>query len=172
MTVIRGERVVLRPATEADVGAIATMLAEPEVHRWWGYEDDDRIRRDHLDDEDSETYAIEVDGDFAGILLVYEEDDPDYRHASLDISLRTALHGRGIGREALRAAIDHLARERGHHRFTIDPAAGNERAIRCYRSVGFRPVGVLHRYWRGPDGEWRDGLLMDLLAEDVVGSGA
>jgi aminoglycoside 6'-N-acetyltransferase len=167
MTVMRGDRVVLRPATEADLDAIVAMLHEPEVARWWGDYDADRVRRDHLDDDESETYAIEVDGEVAGILLLYEEPEPDYRHAALDISLRTALHGQGLGREALRVAIDHLARERGHHRFTIDPAAGNERAIRCYAAVGFRPVGVLRRYWRAPDGEWRDAVLMDLLAEDL-----
>ena len=58
-------------------------------------------------------------------------------------------------------------RERGHHRFTIDPAAANARAIRAYEAVGFRPVGVLRRYERGPDGRWRDGLLMDLLAVEL-----
>ena len=63
-------------------------------------------------------------------------------------------------------AIDHLADARGHHRFTIDPAADNERAVRCYAAVGFKPVGVLRRYWRGPDGLWRDGLLMDMLADE------
>ena len=167
MTTISGERVLLRPATERDVGAIAAMLAEPDVVRWWGEHDADRVRRELLEDPASEAYAIEVDGEFAGLLLISEENDPDYRHAALDISLRTDLHGRGLGREALRAAVEQLARERGHHRFTIDPSADNEPAIRCYAAVGFRPVGVLRRYWRAPDGGWRDGLLMDLLAEDL-----
>jgi RimJ/RimL family protein N-acetyltransferase len=53
-------------------------------------------------------------------------------------------------------------------RLTIDPAADNQRAIRAYRRVGFRPVGVLRRYERGPDGGWHDGLLMDLLPEDLT----
>jgi aminoglycoside 6'-N-acetyltransferase len=163
MTVMRGERVVLRPATEDDLDAILAMLREPEVARWWGDYDAARVRRDHLDDDESETYAIEVGGELGGVLLVYEEPDPDYRHVALDISLRTELHGRGLGREALRVAIGHLASERGHHRFTIDPSADNERAIRCYTAVGFAPVGTLRRYWRAPGGEWRDGLLMDLL---------
>jgi aminoglycoside 6'-N-acetyltransferase len=49
----------------------------------------------------------------------------------------------------------------------IDPAATNERAIRSYRRVGFRDVGVMRRYERGGDGTWHDGLLMDLLREDI-----
>jgi aminoglycoside 6'-N-acetyltransferase len=42
-------------------------------------------------------------------------------------------------------------------------------AIRCYSKVGFRPVGILRRSERGPDGSWHDGLLMDLLAEELAG---
>jgi len=164
MTVLRGDRLVLRPATEADVEPIAGILGEPEVARWWGPHDTDRVRRDLLDDPGVKTFAIEVDGALVGVLLVSEEDEPEYRHAALDISLATRYQNQGLGREALRLMIDHLAGGRGHHRFTIDPAAGNERAIRCYAAVGFKPVGVLRRYWRDPGGVWRDGLLMDMLA--------
>lgn len=67
----------------------------------------------------------------------------------------------------LRAVIRWLIGERGHHRFTIDPAVANARAIRAYEAVGFRRVGVLRRCERAPDGTWQDGLLMELLAEEL-----
>ena len=47
------------------------------------------------------------------------------------------------------------------------PAADNERAIRSYKRVGFRPVGILRQAERGPDGRWRDALAMDLLAAEL-----
>ena len=50
-----------------------------------------------------------------------------------------------------------------------DPAAANHRAIRCYEKVGFRRVGVLRQYERGPDGRFHDGLLMDLLRPELSG---
>ena len=62
----------------------------------------------------------------------------------------------------------YLIEERGHHRLTIDPAADNAPAIRAYEKVGFRPVGVMRSYERGPDGTLHDGLLMDLLADELV----
>jgi aminoglycoside 6'-N-acetyltransferase len=108
-----------------------------------------------------------VDGEIAGWLGVSEENEPSYRHAGLDITLAPAYQDRGLGPEALREAIRWLIQERGHHRFTIDPAAQNERAIKAYAKVGFRPVGRLRKYERGRDGAWRDGLLMELLAEDL-----
>ncbi len=77
-------------------------------------------------------------------------------------------HGRGIGTEAVRILARHLLRDRGHHRLVIDPAASNEVAIRAYRRVGFRPVGIMRQYERGPDGSWHDGLLMDLLADELT----
>ena len=163
----RGERVLLRHLTEADVPAIAAILAEPAVARWWGTYDADRVRREHLEDPDCETFAIEVDGSLAGLILVSEENEPDYRHAGLDISLATEFQNQGLGREALRVAIDHLVSERGHHRLTIDPDVANEPAIRCYAAVGFRPVGVMRSYGRAADGTWHDGLLMDLLASEL-----
>lgn len=157
---------MLRPVVDADVAPLTALLTEPEVARWWGPHDEDRVRRDLLDDEDSESFAIELDGQTVGVLMVEEENTPDYRHAGLDISLATAHHGRGLGRESLRVMIDHLVEEHGHHRFTIDPSVDNEVAIRCYSAVGFRPVGVMRRYERDSDGTWGDGLLMDLLADE------
>jgi len=32
---------------------------------------------------------------------------------------------------------------RGHHRFTLDPAADNARAIRSYSAIGFQPVNMV-----------------------------
>jgi aminoglycoside 6'-N-acetyltransferase len=112
-------------------------------------------------------FAIEVDGALAGWLGVNEEDEPDYRHASLDIFMAASYHGAGLGPEALRVVLRWLFDERGHHRVTIDPAVANARAIGVYERLGFRPVGVLRRYERAPDGTWRDGLLMDMLAGEL-----
>ncbi|MES1239578.1 MAG: GNAT family protein, partial [Chloroflexota bacterium] len=96
-----------------------------------------------------------------------EEPDEDYRHASIDIFVSTRFQDRGLGTDALRTLVRYLIDVRGHHRLTIDPAASNARAIRSYEKVGFKPVGIMRRYERGKDGTYHDGLLMDLLAEDL-----
>jgi aminoglycoside 6'-N-acetyltransferase len=101
-----------------------------------------------------------------GAVQYSEELTPDYRHAGMDIFLTTSRHGQGLGSEALRVLARYLFDERGHHRLTIDPAVDNVRAIRAYERIGFRPVGVMRECERAPDGTWRDGLLMDLLARE------
>jgi aminoglycoside 6'-N-acetyltransferase len=164
--VLHAERVTLRPLTDDDVERLAAIVAAPGVREWWGTPDPPEREREGLRN-DGAAFAVEVDGELAGWLGFNEESEPDYRHASLDIALAPPHQSRGLGPEALRGAIRWLAETRGHHRFTIDPALENERAIRAYSKVGFRPVGVMRRAERGADGEWHDALLMDLLAEEL-----
>jgi aminoglycoside 6'-N-acetyltransferase len=155
--ILRTERLTLRPVRDSDLPRLLEIVDDSG---WWGETDFDDLRNE------GHAFAIEVGGELAGWLGFDEENDPDYRFASLDITLAPAYTDRGLGSEALRAVIDWLIAQ-GHHRFTIDPAAHNQRAIRAYEKVGFRPVGRLRKYERGRDGSWHDGLLMDLLTEDL-----
>jgi aminoglycoside 6'-N-acetyltransferase len=164
--VIQGERVTLRPIDEADLEPLAEIIREPSVARWWGESDEpDRLRDNLLMDGDA--WAIEADGELVGWLGFTEETEPEYRSVGLDISLTERVQGQGLGPDALRAAIRWFADKRGHHRFTIDPNAANERAIKAYSAVGFKPVGITRRS-ELIDGEWTDGLLMDLLIEELT----
>jgi aminoglycoside 6'-N-acetyltransferase len=158
LPVLRAERLALRPLGDDDIDALLEIV---DASEWWGRADEDDLRCDGM------AFTIEVDGRVAGWLGVSEENEPDYRFAALDITLAPAHQDRGLGPEALRAVIDWLVTARAHHRFTIDPAAHNARAIRAYEKVGFRPVGIMRRYERGRDGAWHDNLLMDLLADDL-----
>lgn len=94
------------------------------------------------------------------------ESDPDYAHASIDIYLDPAFHGQGLCVDAVQLLMAHLFFVEGHHRLTIDPAADNGAAIRCYEKAGFRRVGVMREYERGPDGRFHDGLLMECLRSE------
>jgi aminoglycoside 6'-N-acetyltransferase len=162
-------RVTLRPLTEDDAAALAEIVERPGVREWWGSEESDSRSAEGFAEEarDELAFAIEIDGELAGWLGFHEELEPDYRHASMDIFLAPEVQGGRLGPAALRLAARWLIDERGHHRITIDPAAANARAIRAYASIGFRPVGVMRDYERGPDGDWHDGLLMDMLAAEL-----
>jgi aminoglycoside 6'-N-acetyltransferase len=165
---LRGDVVVLRPLAEADVERIVELGADPEVARWWPGLTPEHVReKARGEDGEVTVFAIVADGEVAGMIQHYEETDPDYRHAGIDLFLGTPFHGRGLGTDAVRTMARHLVRDLGHHRVVIDPDAGNARAIRCYEKAGFRRVGVLREYWLGPEGAWRDGVLLDLLASEL-----
>lgn len=168
MTTLRGPRILLRPIEPSDRDALRSILGEPEVARWWAQSGVEAAVDDIYDPGWAhDAFAIEADDRVIGYIQVAEETDPDYRHASIDLFLATSAQGFGYGPEAIRVLVEHLVRDRGHHRVSIDPAVANERAIAAYRKVGFRPVGVMRKYERGPDGEWHDAMLMDLLAEEL-----
>jgi aminoglycoside 6'-N-acetyltransferase len=168
---LHGDLVVLRPLGEDDVPRIVELGADPEVERWWrGLTTEHVLEKARGEGEGAAVFAIVVDGAVAGMIQHYEELDEEFRHASIDLFLGAPYQGRGLGPDAVRTMARHLIVDRGHHRLTIDPAAHNERAIRCYEKVGFRRVGVLREYWLDPDGVWRDGVLLDLLARELDGA--
>jgi RimJ/RimL family protein N-acetyltransferase len=164
---LRGENVVLVPVTTSHVSELRRILATPEVRYRWGEEA--ASSQWPADDPSATRFAIVLQGNVRGMIQYTEENEPAYRHASIDIFVDPALHGRGVGRDAVGTLARHLVDGRGHHRLVIDPAADNEPAIHCYAAVGFKPVGLMRNYERDADGMgWHDGLMMDLLASDLV----
>jgi aminoglycoside 6'-N-acetyltransferase len=170
MIELRGRRVLLRRVAPDDVPSLLAILGEPAVAERWGSFTRAEVEATFVDDE--EHLAISLDGRVIGAIQFHEEADEMYRHAGIDIFVATDQQGQGFGTDAIRTLARYLIEERGHHRLSIDPAADNARAIRAYERVGFLPVGVLRRYERGPDGFWHDGLLMDLLADELTDSGS
>ena len=164
---LRGARVVLRPLRVEDVPRLIELGSDPSVARWWPGIDADELRQKLEPDADVHGFAVVVAGEVAGLVQYHEEEDPEYRHAGIDLFLGAHAQGRGLGPEILQLLTRYLFRERGHHRITIDPARENEPAVRAYEKAGFRRVGVMREYWRDPGGVWRDGLLMELLARDL-----
>ena len=166
---LRGRHVTLRPTTIEDARALTEILAEPEVARWWGTFDQERVVADLVEGGPEEMpFVIEHEGEIVGYIQAVEEQEPDFRHAGIDLYLRTDAQGRGLGPDAIRTLAIELIDRRGHHRLTIDPAADNAHAIAAYSKLGFRPVGIMRRYQRMTDGRWVDALLMDLLADELV----
>ena len=166
-TVLHGTATVLRTVRAEDAETLTAILAEPEVAKWWGRYDAERVRAELVHGGGSVVFVIEVDDQVVGSVQYFEEPAADYRHASIDLFLHPAWHGKGLGTDAVRTIARHLVHDRGHHRLAIDPAVTNERAIRAYQRVGFKAVGVMRSYERGADGQWHDCLLMDLLGREL-----
>ena len=164
---LRGRSIVLRPLRAADIERVVEIQTEPGVARWWGPPNEAELRRQADGSAEEKAFAIEREGEIVGLIQYHEENEPDFRHAGIDVFLAGRAQGQGLGNDAVRTLARYLIDERGHHRLTIDPAADNAAAIRAYEKVGFRAVGVMREYWRSPDETWRDGLLMDLLAREL-----
>lgn len=168
MTTINGAMVTLRTTVEADRAELLRIRRTPEVHARWRGDDLEAEFEKDLDDAEVHQFTIVRRGDAAivGLVQYGEEEEPDYRHASVDIYIDPAAHRQGLGLDAIRTLVRHCIDDRGHHRLTIDPAADNEPAIACYAAAGFKAVGTMRQYERQADGTWSDGLLMEFLASD------
>jgi aminoglycoside 6'-N-acetyltransferase len=151
----------LRPLAVGDEQELLRIHTTAEVTRWWDVPAADFP----WDEPESTRLTIVFDGAVAGLIQHWEESEPKYRHAGIDVFLDPALRGRGLGTEACRRVVAHLIDKLGHHRITVDPATANVAAIRAYEKVGFTRVGVMRRSERDVGGGgWHDSLLMELLA--------
>jgi aminoglycoside 6'-N-acetyltransferase len=170
--VLEGRRVRLRPVRDDDAPRLHAILSEPDVARWWmGPWEIERVRQEIIRDASSPTFAIEHDDELIGAIQYYESPDPEYRHAGVDLFLDSVHTGRGLGVDAVRTLAAYLFSELGHHRLVTDPAAANHRSIKAFTKAGFREVGVMRRYERDPAGTWHDGVLMEMLAEELRAEG-
>ncbi len=154
---------VLRSLAEGDEAELRRIHATPQVMHWWDVPDECFP----WDEPESTRLTIVVDGRVGGLIQYWEETEPKYRHAGIDMFLDPELHGQGIGTEVLTRIVRHLLDDLGHHRVTIDPAVDNAAAVRAYEKAGFRTVGVMRRSERDTGGQgWHDSLLMELVTDD------
>ena len=165
-----GQRLTLMPVTlvppsfDEDIWRI---VRSPEIRSWWSEPDEPGWPRH---EEMNHCYYLVVGDDPhpRGFITWYSVDNEHYEFAGIDLFLGASAHGQGFGREAVYVMAEFLFRQ-GHHRLVIDPAASNQRAIRCYEAIGFKRIGIARKYeWAADNSGWRDGLLLDCLPEDLV----
>ncbi len=107
--------------------------ADPEVSRYW---DDETFTRAEMEERlarpDVEAWIVEAANEQVGYLQVHPQ--------GLDMFMIPPARGRGLGPDAARAMAEHLTRERGWTRVTVDPYAWNESAVRVWERAGFVAV--------------------------------
>lgn len=130
---VRGRLTALRQADSGDVDRLVAWHADPEVSYYWDGETFTRTEmEERLARADVEAWIVEEAGEPVGYLQVHPE--------GLDMFLIPAARGRGLGPDAARAMADHLVRERGRERVTVDPYAWNDGAVRAWERAGFVEV--------------------------------
>ena len=96
-TFLRGRNIVLRPLRTGDVERVAEIQAEPSVARWWGPPNKEQLRRQADGSDDEKALAIEREGELVGLIQYHEENEPDFRHAGIDVFLAERVHGADTG---------------------------------------------------------------------------
>jgi RimJ/RimL family protein N-acetyltransferase len=124
------------------------------------------VERSNREPHDFGRFVIEVDGERAGA-MGFEVENRRSQIAHLErLAVHPAFRGRRIADEAARLLQLHLVRDLGYHRLQLEIYGFNERAIAHAERAGFAREGVRRRaYWR--HGEWSDGVLFALLADEL-----
>jgi RimJ/RimL family protein N-acetyltransferase len=167
--------VSIRHASPADLDFLVELVNHEEVDPFVGLRRArDRatilaqIERTQAEPDAFGRLIIEADGKRAG-LLGYSCVNPIHRIAEIEaLAVHPDFRDRGIAGEAVRLLQRLLIFELGYHRLELECYSFNERAIRHAERAGFTREGVKRKaYWR--HGEWVDGVLFGLVADDLDG---
>ena len=146
--------VVLHPVRRGDLARLNAIVNEPEVASMLDLippvpldKTKDFFR--YLQRTGGRMWSIHADGTIAGAAGILPG-DPETKlshSASLFIYLRTSCWGRGIGTQALRAALDE-AKLAGLERIEVLVVESNARARRLFSKSGFEEEGLLRRAFK------------------------
>lgn len=167
-------KVSLRRARPDDVDFLVELVSHEEVEPFLAVvrpKDREEILAEiHRSDDDPDAFGlfvVEVDGARAGTIH-FSRANQRSRIADLGgLAVHPDFRGRKVGDETARLVQRHLLDDLGYHRLQLEIYGFNERALAHAERSGFVREGVRRKaYWRG--GEWVDGVLYGLVAEDVA----
>lgn len=175
---VRTTRLTLRPATADDDVATWEFRRLPEVSRWLTQNTGTLTEyRTQFFDPDSlaKTLVVELHGHVIGDLMLEVQDawaqtEVADRARAVQGELGWVLHpdhtGRGYATEAVRALLDIAFDELQLRRVTATCFAANEASWRLMERVGMRRETYNVRESLHRCGEWLDGMVYALLADE------
>ena len=98
----------------------------------------------------SAVYVAEIDGETVGVQSIglFTDYADSVRHvATMGTWLRRDFRGRGIGRLLAEESFK-FARSVGYMKIVIQVLADNESALRFYRKLGFKDIGIARQHVR------------------------
>ncbi len=171
---ISTENLLLRNSSFDDCSYFAKWEVLPAVTEFFTMSKDrnyEEIVREFVtrqEDEDKIQLTICLRKDLQPIGRIYIS-NYSHHYDSLDITriyiADPSLRGKGLGEEALLAALKLAFEELGCERVTLDHFTENKIAHNLYRKVGFVPEGVM-RHGGKKDGQYVDLHLMSILREE------
>jgi RimJ/RimL family protein N-acetyltransferase len=176
--VLRGERVLLRPARASDARDRRAHGWDAEVERGYGRS----ITSRPMTDEEAATWLaevtdaqadgfrwiVDVDGTAVGETALLRVDLEKELNATYVVGMfGSAVLGQGIGRDVTRTVLAHGFTTLGLHRIDLRVLEFNARAIASYRACGFVEEGRERESCR-LDGRWYDDVMMSILDHEFA----
>jgi ribosomal-protein-alanine N-acetyltransferase len=171
------ERLVVRPGIATDVPAIVSYYLCNRAHlrpvdprRPESFYGEDfwhaRLRQDHLEIRDDRSLRLFLfrrgeDDRVIGVANFTQFMRGAAHYCTLGYAIDQAEEGKGLMREALSAAIEHIFQEKNLHRVQANYMPRNERSGALLKRLGFTIEGLARDYLL-IDGRWEDHVLTSL----------
>ena len=163
MTEFFTERLRLRRATMADLGAIHGILSQPAAMRYWStpphrtIEETETWLRSMVDadPDDSDDFIIEREGRVIGKLGCWQLPE-------IGFILSPAAWGQGYANEAIGAFLDRRRTIGEPTSLTADVDPRNSASLRLLTRNGFVETGRAERTWHVA-GEWCDSVYLEVV---------
>jgi len=174
---LESPRLQLRPMTQADAPAWLTIMADPQVMRYWHHapwqsvvEAQAALADDHRAYLAGQQLKLGMyrrdNGDLIGMVQLFNLDEVS-RRGEIGYCLATAVQGRAYMDEALTCFIDYLAHTLQLRRLEAEIDPRNEGSARTLERQGFVLEGTLRARWCVA-GALSDSGLYGLLLEPPV----
>ena len=157
----------LRPFNTNDASTILNWCKDKHPFRLWSadrYKDfpaqPEEMMEQYKGDNMYPLTAVVGEEIIGHILLRFPSEDKSVIRFGFVI-VDDSKRGKGYGKQLLRLSIDYALRELGAQKITLGVFCDNSSAVECYKSVGFRIIGMDSYVIDGD--EWK-GFEMELLA--------
>lgn len=146
-----GGDAIVEPASQRDAAQLAQLHAA-SFARGWGESEFESM----LSERNTLVHRLKLGRKTVGFAVSRIGAD---EAEILSIAIDPACRGRGLSRTLLMTHLGHLA-GRGVRTIFLEVEENNRAARRLYEGAGFTVVGRRERYYKQPDGEQLNALLM------------
>ena len=169
---LEGERVKLRAPTRDDTKILNEYWNDIDVATLGSrgapiaisVEQAQKLFDDMASRDNHARFVIEVDGEVVGDCSLHHIHKHN-RTCEIGIAIGKPHWNKGYGQDAVRTLVDYAFKHHIMHRVGLECLADDERAVTCYRKVGFVEEGRLRqRDW--VNGDYHDVMVMGILREE------
>jgi RimJ/RimL family protein N-acetyltransferase len=169
--VLKGARITLRPADDADPPRFLPWIADMEVTRYLGrrtgaalYQEVDFFKR--VGESKSDVlWIIEAEGEAVGATGIHEIDWLNAHAVTGTLIGRKDKWGKGIATEAMRLRTRYAFRELNLAKLMTEVFMDNAASRKALERSGYKTVGI-HRHHFFTGGKWHDVWLGEVLRDE------
>ena len=164
---LKGEQIYLRLINKSDISILYDIYSEINVNKYnWGLKnipDKQFILSNFYKLKNSLKSSLTIINEKKVVVgcISYDCIDKERNIYSLSIFLGSRFWGRGYGRDSIRILSKYIFDRYKAHEIELEVVKDNERAINCYKNIGFREKNIKNNSYN-LDGNVEDILVMVL----------